>query len=729
MQCKLVLFFLFSICTFIGTAQDPVKALKEQAEQYFSHQKYPEALNLILKYQRAKSIDNGLRYKMGVCYLMTNELQEARKHLEFVVENTKKPDAKAYYYIARCYHRQQDFKKAAKAYKKFLSKTIKGHSLRNSVKGDLRRCVKGFTIKSVAQKVIVENLGEYVNSKGDDFGPVLSPNYKDKIYFSSARVNNLGGLRSEEGLVSEPFGQYKTDIFTTNVSNGQWNTPNSIGSLVNSTKNDVILGFNSNGTVMYYFKSVSLYSGETFVDTFSVDKPPVSPSRFSSAMISENGDNYPYFFNDSIMLFSSSRDGGYGGMDLYISINENGRWTLPENLGSTINSPYDEITPFLAADGRTLYFSSNSLESIGGHDIFKSVFDDRKRSWSIPENEGLPVNSADDDAFFKLSKNGMKSFFCSSRVEGYGKRDIYVGYFNAAKTEQGIRSQPLVFSQVLSNDYFSGFSGITDDTNGDTGLDIGFNEDEITSYELEALTYLQADNVLTPANSKKLNQLARLLLNHPQVKVELESHSDITGPSKFDLYFSAKRGETVADYLIGKGVSPSNILIKGCGVNYPIAKGETESGVNERGKNLNKRIYLRFHNTSTSPVRINVANPQVGSYLQTDNWALYNKSIKGLSYKVQVAAMKQMYNGEAISLYPNATIETTAQKENYRYTVGLYKSFYSADVLRKELERSGVNGCFVVPYINGLRATVEDAKIYTTAFPDLENYLTGIGEN
>jgi len=619
--------------------------------------------------------------------------------------------------------RREEFEKAAKSYKAYLAATTKGHSLRESAKDDIKRCVNGFNVRSISEQVIVENLGEYVNSRGDDFGPVLSPNYKDKVYFSSSRNGNVGDLRAEDGTKKDKYGHYKTDILFSNVQNGQWGMAAPLGSLINSSKNDVILGFNSNGQVMYYFKGVSLFSGEILVDTFSADSPPVIPARFESPMIAESSDNYPFFFNDTIMLFSSNRKGGYGGMDLYITENKNGRWSIPKNLGSTINSAYDEVTPFLSADGRTLYFSSNNVKGIGGHDIYKAVFVDKKQVWSEPENVGVPINSAGDDMHFKLSKNGMKSFFSSSRLASYGKRDIFVGYFNVAKVEQSIKSNPLVFNQVEID-----LDGNNLPESGD--INAGFSESEKTTYNLEQLVCDRGEEVLTPANKKKLDAVARMLLGYPRVIVELSSHSSVTGSPKFDLYNSARRADVAANYLIEKGVRADNILVKGCGVSYPIANARTEGGgVNVMAAKLNKRINFRFHHTSGLPININVADVKVSSFMQNDTWSIYNKTVDGLSYKVQIASLKQMYNGDIVTSYPNAAIESNGQSDYYQYTVGLYKSYYSAETLRKELVRNGLTDVFVVPYVNGLRASIEDAKIYANAFPDLQNYLRGIGEN
>jgi outer membrane protein OmpA-like peptidoglycan-associated protein/tetratricopeptide (TPR) repeat protein len=725
-----MLALFFSICCVCLNAQS-WKKLKSEADEYFQNEKYKEALKRYFDIQKNRPQDLEVRLQMGICYYETNNLANAKKYLAFVVDNDKNAADNALYYLGKTYHADLQFKKAIHYYKAYLKRIKENDPLRSSVKDAIRRCAYGMRIAYKEQAAIVENLSDKVNTSFDDFGPILSPNYDDKLYFSSSRPGNLGGLRNEKGLKDDRFGNYRADMYSTLVINGEWTATAPLSSLINSPMNDVVLGFNEEGSVMYYFKGPTLFSGEILIDTFvEHEKRNLFPSQFISTMIAENGDGMPNFFNDSVIIFSSRRSGGYGGNDLYISIFKNGVWTKAENLGPTINSEYDEITPFLAKDGRTLYYSSNNLKSMGGMDVFKVKFDDVSESWAIPQNLGPPINSAGDDTYFKLSINGLKGFFSSTRKDGFGKRDLFVAYFKKNQKEQNTVSIPPLFVDVSDYKKTIALNSVVMET-PNAGHNVvsaippspQYDEEEIVEYEFVPLYYGSDDRILTTINKKELNKVARLMTEFPQLKLLLTSNSDGSDAPNFDLFFSAKRAEQIGDYLVELGVNRSNIVIKGCGANYQIAMNELESGPNPTGQRLNRRVDLTFLNDAGLPIRIDYKEPVVGSHMKNENWTYYQQAVKGLSYKIQIASIKQMYKGDLITTYLDPMVETSPDTDKYKYSVGLFQTFFAAEQMRRELARQGVTDAFVVPYINGMRADMDASRIYSSAYPDLKNFI------
>ncbi len=725
-----MLALLFSMSCTCLSAQS-WKKLKSDADEYFQKENYKEALKRYADIQINRPQDLDIRLQMGICYYHTNNTPNAKKYLTFILDNDKNPDDEVFYYLGKTYHAELQFKKAIHFYKSYLKSIKENHPLRASVKDAIRRCAYGLQIAYQDQIALVENLSEKVNTSFDDFGPILSPNYDDKLYFSSARPGNLGGLRDEKGLKDDRFGNYRTDMYSSLIINGEWTATAPLSSLINSPMHDVVLGFNEHGDVMYYFKGPNLYSGEILIDTFiENNKRSLYSDRFLSEMIAENGDGTPHFFNDSVFIFSSRRAEGYGGSDLYISKLKYGYWTEAENLGPTINSEYDEITPFLALDGRTLYFSSNNLKSLGGFDVFKARYDDVSEDWSSPKNVGIPINSAGDDAYFKLSKTGLKGFFSSDRKDGFGQRDLFVAYFKKGKKEQQTPSNPSLFADVPDYKRMMALNAVVLETQN-TGVNTvttipptaQYPEEEITDYEFVPLYYGTDDQILTTLNKKELNNVARLMTEFPLLKLLLTSNSDGSVSPKFDLFFSAKRAEKVAEYLVDLGVKKSNIIIKGCGANYQIAMNELESGPNPTGQRLNRRIDLTFLNDTGLPIRIIYKEPLVSKHMANDNWNFYQRSVKGLSYKIQIASIKQMYKGDLITTHLDPMVETSPDSDKYRYTVGLFQTFFAAEQLRRDLAKQGVSDSFVVPYVNGLRLDMEDSRIYSAAYPDLINFI------
>ncbi|MEM9919055.1 MAG: OmpA family protein [Bacteroidota bacterium] len=713
----------------MANAQGSAKKLKGEGEKYFANEKYQEALNLLLKYQRLKPADIEARYKIGLAYYYTNSVDNAKRYLEYVVEKSKKPNPQSYYYLGRSYHSSRDYKKAIRYYKLYLKNIKSNSSDRASVKDAIRRCATGLRLKYREELAVVENLGDGVNTSGDEFGAVASPNYDNKLYFSSSRKGNVGGKRDKKGLRDEKYGSYYSDIYSTMIINGQWTATTPLSSLINSPRHDLLLDFNEDGSVMVFYKGNRMTGGEVLVDTFSnqADDRPLFSHPFKGPMQRSQGDNYPYFFSDTSFLFCSYRKGGLGGSDIYVATFRDRRWQT-KNLGSTINSAYDEITPFLAKDGRTLYFSSNRRESTGGLDVFRSVFDDATQSWSAPINLASPINSPADDSHLRLSNDGLTAYFSSSRKEGYGQRDLYAAYFKSTQSEQLVESDPACFADVSravatenpaasSDDPMVGTETVSIETEP-----IGFTEEEIQKFTISPLFYEDDDDVMSSPNKRELDKVARLMQDFPRVDLLLSCHSDQSGPQQFALYFSIKRAEKVSQYLINNGIAASRIFLKGLGSSYPTAKTETEGGPNEQGARFNRRIDLTFFNTEGQPLQINIRMPDVSQF-EDYRGIYYKQLIKGLSYKVQVAALEQRYNSEVFSTFPDPMIDKHASKNLYKYSLGLYKTFASASQLQMELVRQGIPDAYVVPFLNGLRISKEDARGMVADFPDLLNYL------
>ena len=721
-------FFLlgfFSFLFFFAEAQN-LRTIKNSAQQYFSHAKYREALHYYSQYNNRQKNDLDVVLKMGYCLYETNDLTQAKRFLNYYIENEKKPNPKAYLFLGKTNHAENNFKAAAHNYKRFIALTKDTDSDRTWAKEAVRRCGVGIKALALDQRAFVENLGEKVNSQYDDFNPVLSPNYSDKIYFSSTRRESIGGPRNARGLKDEKFGQYASDMYSSQIINGEWIATNAFNSLLNTARNEVVLAFNTNGSVMFYFQGKDRNSGQILVDTFkaNVEDRSLFSSPFRGPMNGELGDHSPYFFNDTTLIFSSRRADGFGGYDLYLSVKSNGQWSRPENLGAEINSPFDEINPFLAKDGRTLYFSSNNRNSIGGMDVFKTHFDDNKLSWSTPENLGIPINSSEDDLYFKLANDGLKAYFSSSRKTGFGKSDIYVAYFKSFQKEQESYSDLLCFRDAIIAKQAAKEKKTSNPTQEVIDGYPTFSEAEIVEYNFEPLYYESDDQVLTLKNIKTLERLAVLLKKFQELKIELTSNSDETGPKEFDLYFAIKRAEKAGNFLKSLGVRDRQIILKANGAQYPIAKNYLNGQASLIGQRLNRRIDIEIHHTEKFPVRIIVEKPNVSKLLFLDDWAFYNNYKKGLTYKVQIAAIKQMYhNSEVLSRFSPASIEKSQGSDYYKYTVGFYKTFASANELRKELVKNGIVDAFVVPYIDGLRASEDDTKFYAAAFPDLLNFI------
>lgn len=723
MNFRLILLTLVFMLSCGAISAQKAKVIRETGEQCYKHKQYQEALRYLTKYQKMKPGDKDVAMMIGVSNLYSNNISGAKKYFNHLVQNSKKAEPISYYYLAKSYHMDHDFHEAIRYYKQYLKNTKPGEELRALIKDDIKRCANGMRLKSGEKIAFVENMGEKINTSDDDYGMVLSPNFDDRMYFSSRRRGNMGGKKTSDGKLDEKLGSYNADIFSSRIVNGEWTVIEPMSAFINTADNDEVMDFSNKGQVMFMFQSPDLFSGHVYVDTFSNDGMKKPPTYFDGPLMAHKGSVSLDIFADSIMIFSSRQKGGYGGADLYVAKYSNNRWSLPRNLGPGINTPYDEVTPFLAKDGRTLYYSSNSTSSIGGFDVFKSKYDTGGARWLLGKNAGMPINSAGDETHFSLARDAMRGYVSSSNKDSYGKRDIFIAYFTTAQSEQLAVATK---NSVFYNSYFDNSVASISANGNSTGSSFGSlpTNTEVVAYKVTPLYYDDDNDVLNTINSKSLNRLGRILLDNPGVSVELNCHSNRTNTINFDLYFSIKRAEQVAEYLIQNGVQSNRILIKGIGPNYPVAKEKINGNPNIRGKEFNRRIDIKLHNTETSMVNATYELPKVPFDMSENYLKGYNGYIEGLSYKVQMASLKQMYTSELFTSYNDPMIEKNANERNYAYTVGLFKDFFKADQLKRELNASGLQGAFVVPYINGKRVTTQlEISSLAAKYTDLYNYL------
>ncbi|MCB0620946.1 MAG: PD40 domain-containing protein [Saprospiraceae bacterium] len=704
-------------------AQPESLLLKSSADELFRAGNYAGALSEYQVYYADATGDLDARYKIGVCHYELNDLEEAGRWLGALVAKGEPSEARVYYYLGRIAHDRLDFAKAAALYKTYLRQTPRSQEDRQMVKDAILRCGFGMQMAGRRSGLIVENLGTAVNSRAQDFRPIPSPNYEDRLYFSSNRPEALGGRQNDQGQDDPRLGRYRSDMYAISFAGGRWGGLEPMSYLLNTPREEVILDFSENGRQLYYFRGYTRYGGQVLVDSFRPDvkERTLFSKPFQSSFQPENGDTDPFFFRDTILLFASRREGGFGGLDLYITIFRQGRWTEPANLGPAINSAYDDRAPFLARDGRTLYFSSNAPDrSLGGLDILRAVYADTREVWSKPENLGIPVNSAADDLHFRLTRSGSKAFFSSDRKDGQGGLDLYGIYFREVREEQSTLSVPIVFQEVPSYKRQKQRSGGVALGQYDPGQH--FPESMISSYALDPLYYDPQGEVVLPRNLPSLQLMVRLMQEYPDLKLVLTCHSDGSDPAQYDLFFGMRRAEAVAVYLQDHGIPTDRVRLRAVGSAYPVASppnGRSYPALDQ----LNRRIDLQFLNLEGLPLRIRIKAPETGGLQLSEAYSFYRNMVTGLSYKVEVAISPQMYQGEPLTRYPHPMIEKQPEEGVYRYTVGLYQTYLSASQLKADLQQNGVAEAVVVPYIQGMRLSTAEARAYSEAFPDLKQYL------
>lgn len=257
---------------------------------------------------------------------------------------------------------------------------------------------------SIFDSISWRSMPSYINSRNSDYGSLLSPDGKYLWYTSLA-----------------PSRFEKENIWRVEKLATGWGRPYPVDEL-NTDKNEAIGSFSVDGNTAYMFGNFrrNQVDGDIYYSTFDDSwKEPVSIDAINSPQV----EAHPMVWRDSLMFFSSSRDGGYGEFDIYLSIKRDGVWSEPINLGSQINTPGSEQTPFLDSDGRTLFFSSDKHPGFGGFDLFRAVRIGKGwQNWSDPDNLGLPVNTIRNDRHFYKVENSNEALISSDRkADGFEK--------------------------------------------------------------------------------------------------------------------------------------------------------------------------------------------------------------------------------------------------------------------------------------------------------------------
>lgn len=692
------------------------KKIIKQADNFFKAKNFDEAVKLYNQIGEIAEKED-LLFKRGVSNYHCNKLDEAIRDFS-MARNLGYEDNDIYLYAARALHSRGSYLDATQFYKNYL-RYLNDKKEEAKIVELIKQCKFGYNNQFNDQLAFVENLGSGVNTEYDEWNPVHSPSSQNKYYFSSNRSGSIGGLRNKNGFKDEIYGNYFADMYAVELSNGNWTPVAAFNPILNGPKNDMIQGFNPDGSVLYFLKTQDGVSGEMYADTFSIDKDPDAfPKKLKSPVVSELGDKDLQVFNNETIIFSSRRTGGYGGYDLYVTYKQDGEWTNPTNLGPEVNSEYNEITPFLSKSGKKIFFSSDRLTGFGGYDIFYSEYGSTSNEWSIPVNLGAPINSTLDDKNYSLSSDGMIAIFSSDRVGSLGGSDLYLAYHKEQITDQLMYTETLPFIQ-----YTDDLIGevISDATEVEEIVKTGDIPEEVVKKDFynEPLYYGSDEIILTPANKSKLNRVKDILTVYPEVSIILTGHSIKEGLREFDLYFSIKRAEKAAEYLINNGISTDRIKVRGLGSNFPQTK---QNGSRLSEKN-NKRIDVCFIKVPSN--RLNVINemPAVSDALMDGASERYYNTLKGLAYKIQIAQTKQMFKGDIIRQSESGVVEKEYASDDYTYTVGVFDRYYEAKQLKSSLLRQGIIEAKVIPYMNDVKLSTEQVEVLKDVYPDLREYL------
>lgn len=407
---KLFVFFLMSFS--VVFAQNSV--LNQQAKQLFETGDFKEATPIYEKIFLSDTSNIQVKYKLALCYLYNYNHDKALRYLKSIYKKKPTISSDILFELAQAEHNNYLFDDAERHYRSYASRNESNEDIQNTISKMIEECTLGRELMRQSHNIVIKNLGSIVNGDGSEHSPVLSQNGK-MLLFAAARTENKKSRNTTADQPEDIFVTYKDSL-------GLWSEPKKVLAVGVGDKAPIQLI--EKDSKLIFFKQTT--KSGIYVSTFT-NNSIGTPSRIRK----DNGtqeeiDAFVSNFGKSIII-SSTDDNSNGTHDLYISkSNKGGVWEAFKKLPGKVNTADDEVCPFMTPDGKTLYFSSNGHNTIGGFDIFKSSYDSIKNEWKQPVNLGVPLNTPGDDIYFYFTSSNIdKGVFASYRPGGYGEKDLY----------------------------------------------------------------------------------------------------------------------------------------------------------------------------------------------------------------------------------------------------------------------------------------------------------------
>ncbi len=681
----------------------------QKANSAYDNGHYQEAI--IYFNQIEKLATSGpLLFKRGVCYYEINQMDNAMTDMRAAIEYGYQ-NALIDYYTAMIFHHRGDFKKAAAQYKLYLASLDPDSAERIRVRKLIKQCGNAQRISFQKPIAIVEPPSRTINSPYDDIGAIQSPNTEGRIYYTSNRPNIGLNMRASDH-----------DIYYADHNGTQWSDAQRLPAAINRGKDELVLGFTTNADGIYFYRE-SKIGGEVLLNGSTTSG---SSRKIGLDIPLTLYNSRVHFWNDEVIFVALNLPTGYGGYDIYAIKRENNTWGAPINLGPNINSIDDELSPYLAGDGRTLFFSSNREWGVGGYDVYQSSYLYEAESWTEPVNLGIPINSAGDELDFQMGHNGLTATFSSNRKSGLGGYDIYLARYKERSAAQNYLTEDLGFINYQASEFLATPSEGAEAENWEESLMKETVVGDI-SILIPHIYYVESADVTRIHNTKVLDQVAETLIANPAVTLEIIGHSGTEEIPEYTLFSSIKTAERVQQYMVEKGVRPDRMHVKGFGYNYPLIKDGKSGGDDLIAEKYNARVALYLHGAESTMVSTEHILPDLPDQLFSQKSMLYEAIVEeDLSYKIGIIITSQMYRGKLLSMYNDATIERDAETGLYLYTIGLYDTYAKALQVSRDLKRDGWVDVRIWPYVNGMRVKDEALNLHVAEFPDIKNVISRV---
>jgi outer membrane protein OmpA-like peptidoglycan-associated protein len=702
----IAVFLLVLSCCSTVYAQSKAKKIKDirqQAEAAMQRGDYPQASQLWGYLLAETPKDATAQMQLAIAQVETGSYAAAVQN--FAALPTKMQALPlSLYYLGRAAQAQQRDDEAAQYFRRYLGeaeeKNIEATKIREDVKIRLRQLPQAFTLMLKLDFVAFATpLGAPLSSAGDDYGLMPTPEANIWGYSSSGQMQRA------------------------KLENGRWTAAPTFEERYqnknqNIADNTALMGFCDGGYQIVYQRNDSVW-----IDNYDGEPQPLAVPFELQRFATWLGDFQ--FFEQNLLIFAAESREGYGKKDIYWSQwqKEQGRWSEANNMGQGINTAYDERSPFLAADGRTLYFSRHAPESMGGFDIYTTVFNDATLAWSPVRRLPAPINSAADDLFFYPQPDGMTAYLSSRRAPTLGSLDFYSIAFLEALPSQ--KKQVGNFAQTLLAPSFLQVQPPTVDSLTEAKSDSS-SEQKPVRYTLYPIFY-ESSLTAVPSVARNLATLTELLNAAPNTELIISAHSSTPAQNQaYSLFLSLKQAESFAQELVAAGIAASRIRLRGFGTLSPLArKILTDASLSPQAARLNQRIILDVVNTAQLPYIVKNQPITVSELLRPDTETNYAPNDKGLCFKIRLHSSNSIWQHKILEQNLQLSIEQQPNTSIIDYLCGQYPQYQSAKNMRDNLAAQyDLPNAEILPYLNGWPLNDAQAQALVAQYPELKNYLS-----
>lgn len=567
-----------------------------RGEYYDASKTYRKIYNKLTKREQRPQRGE-VAYKMGKCYQKLNMAARASASYQNAIRYGV-TDSMARLYLAQSLHAEGKYVPAIKAYEEFLELSPSNPVALSGLEG----AKASAALKKNKTRWVVRQ-DKLLNSRRADFSPMFNG---DILYFTTTNEKVTGDKRSEI------TGMKKSDIWMSKKDEqGNRLRPEPVEGELNSELDEGIMSFSPDGSTMYLTKARREPNANTGVEIYTSQRSDAkwsAPVKFEITADTVSSYAHPAVSPDGNYLYFASDMPGTGGKDIW-RINLKERSGSLENLGTDINTPGDEMFPYMLTDS-IMYFSSDGHPGLGGLDIFCATLQPSGR-WTVT-NMGSPINSEADDfgMTFLPGADHPQGYMSSNRGDGRGYDHIYTFELPDLKinisgwvVDRDDEPVPNSVIRIVGNDGSIQKAVARDDGSFSFPLQRGVsyvmmaggrgylnakqeftadNAEEDAEYEIDfVLASINKPNIienifydfdkatLRPESEEALDELVKLLADNPNITIEMASHTDRVGTEEYNLDLSERRAKAVIDYLISKGIATERLQHQGYGKSRP----------------------------------------------------------------------------------------------------------------------------------------------------------------